>query len=397
MLQVVVAAEWGQHKGTRWQIGSGESKLFGRSDRADVVISNDNLCSSTHFRLFVDDQLCVVEDLNSTNGTFVNNRRVSTQTLQDGDKVRAGRSVFEIRIEVIEPEPRQADDPASNADSKDDGSQTFKATVTNEEASAAPLIDAAIPSPIEPQIEPQIELPIEPSFNRAIDSYSLAAPNRAFVDAVPVFVAPPAGVQLDDSAVPTGDYMVELRRCSSGLWRATRAKANLDPAAIVDSFGQICAMVYLIDFPRTGLESAALAEAVRVTRYGSQSIASQFVRPAGFEQREMWVRRGWGHDGFTALFTFVDVSEVVGRFQQAVQDMNGDPLSRPSEFEQLMREGPAELVNELIYPCEAILFDSPDSPGGWSLFGDDRLRLLLADCGISFCVTPQDQSVTDLP
>ena len=39
-----------------------------------------------------------IEDLNSTNGVFVNGKRVSRQALKDGDKVVIGRSQFRYTV-----------------------------------------------------------------------------------------------------------------------------------------------------------------------------------------------------------------------------------------------------------------------------------------------------------
>ena len=40
----------------------------------------------------------VLKDLGSTNGTFVNGRRVTACELQDGDEIRTGNSIFTVTI-----------------------------------------------------------------------------------------------------------------------------------------------------------------------------------------------------------------------------------------------------------------------------------------------------------
>jgi pSer/pThr/pTyr-binding forkhead associated (FHA) protein len=63
---------------------------IGRLPDNTVVI--DNLAVSGHHAcVFRDDDHFVVEDLDSTNGTFVNDRRVSRQTLRNGDVVLVGK------------------------------------------------------------------------------------------------------------------------------------------------------------------------------------------------------------------------------------------------------------------------------------------------------------------
>ncbi|GAB4440905.1 MAG: FHA domain-containing protein [Chloroflexi bacterium OHK40] len=65
--------------------------VIGRSTDADVSL-NDTFLSSEHARLELRDNLWVLEDLNSTNGTFLNGFEVRSGTeVHDGDIVRVGR------------------------------------------------------------------------------------------------------------------------------------------------------------------------------------------------------------------------------------------------------------------------------------------------------------------
>ena len=40
----------------------------------------------------------VIEDLNSTNGTYVNGQRISRRTLKDGDLVMLGKTEFRFSV-----------------------------------------------------------------------------------------------------------------------------------------------------------------------------------------------------------------------------------------------------------------------------------------------------------
>jgi diguanylate cyclase (GGDEF)-like protein len=62
---------------------------IGRSDDADITISNKDV-SRMHAIIHCDQSRILVEDLGSTNGTFVNGKRVTTQTLNVGDEVEIG-------------------------------------------------------------------------------------------------------------------------------------------------------------------------------------------------------------------------------------------------------------------------------------------------------------------
>ncbi|HEX5722559.1 MAG TPA: FHA domain-containing protein [Acidimicrobiia bacterium] len=71
--------------------------VVGRSDQADVVIE-DPYASEFHFRLVLSDGVLTVSDLGSTNGTYVNGKRITTPTnLRRGDALQVGKTVMEVR------------------------------------------------------------------------------------------------------------------------------------------------------------------------------------------------------------------------------------------------------------------------------------------------------------
>jgi pSer/pThr/pTyr-binding forkhead associated (FHA) protein len=73
-------------------------KTIGRAPRADFVV-DAALVSRLHCRLTLDDSGLGVEDLDSTNGTWVNGRKIERAPLTAGDKLRVGRVEFAIRSE----------------------------------------------------------------------------------------------------------------------------------------------------------------------------------------------------------------------------------------------------------------------------------------------------------
>ncbi|MCA9138670.1 MAG: FHA domain-containing protein [Planctomycetales bacterium] len=52
-----------------------------------------------HFSLICDATGFVIKDLASTNGTFLNGRRIEQANVSNGDMIRAGFSVFEVRFD----------------------------------------------------------------------------------------------------------------------------------------------------------------------------------------------------------------------------------------------------------------------------------------------------------
>lgn len=69
----------------------------GRAPGCGVVLEDDTFVSQVHARLFRRGRENYVEDLGSTNGTFVNGERISEVTrLRRGDRVQFGNTVAEI-------------------------------------------------------------------------------------------------------------------------------------------------------------------------------------------------------------------------------------------------------------------------------------------------------------
>jgi pSer/pThr/pTyr-binding forkhead associated (FHA) protein len=80
---------------TTFRLGSGSVKTVGRAPRADFIV-DAALVSRVHCRLTATDDRLEVVDLKSTNGTFVNGKRVQKAQLSAGDRLRVGR--VELRI-----------------------------------------------------------------------------------------------------------------------------------------------------------------------------------------------------------------------------------------------------------------------------------------------------------
>jgi hypothetical protein len=75
----------------------GPSNILGRSLENCEIALNDSFLSAQHARLELQGDAWVLEDLHSTNGTFVNEMEVRDATiLEEGDIVRVGR--IELRL-----------------------------------------------------------------------------------------------------------------------------------------------------------------------------------------------------------------------------------------------------------------------------------------------------------
>jgi pSer/pThr/pTyr-binding forkhead associated (FHA) protein len=86
----------GGFEGMTFELTSAET-LIGRNPTTDITLLDDGI-SREHAIILYDadsDSYCL-EDLQSTNGTQVNGKRVRSVTLASGDEVRVGRTLFEF-------------------------------------------------------------------------------------------------------------------------------------------------------------------------------------------------------------------------------------------------------------------------------------------------------------
>jgi pSer/pThr/pTyr-binding forkhead associated (FHA) protein len=83
--------------------------LIGRHAEGQGRLADDQEISRTHARVTVDaSNFCAIEDLGSTNGTFVNGLRISApQTLSEGDTIELGGTTLVVR-ELPRTEPAAA-------------------------------------------------------------------------------------------------------------------------------------------------------------------------------------------------------------------------------------------------------------------------------------------------
>lgn len=83
---------YGPELGKRAALGHGAFDI-GRSSRSDLMIDQESI-SRNHARVTFDGQRHFIEDIGSTNGTFVNDQRSSRTPLVDGDQIKIGRSIL---------------------------------------------------------------------------------------------------------------------------------------------------------------------------------------------------------------------------------------------------------------------------------------------------------------
>lgn len=101
-LQVALKVIEGKQSGTLIPLNR-QKFLIGREEDCQLR-PNSDLVSRHHCVIAVDDFTVRIRDLGSTNGTFVNNQRITTQVvLKQGDLIRIGKLAFEVQIKAAAP------------------------------------------------------------------------------------------------------------------------------------------------------------------------------------------------------------------------------------------------------------------------------------------------------
>ncbi len=106
-LRLTITDRAGVIKDVEWNV---EGSLFvGRSDICNIYFDDDRL-SKQHFVIETNKMGCYIEDLESTNGTFVNGVKItSRRMLLDGDIITAGREKIVFHIPKQE-QPEQTEE-----------------------------------------------------------------------------------------------------------------------------------------------------------------------------------------------------------------------------------------------------------------------------------------------
>jgi pSer/pThr/pTyr-binding forkhead associated (FHA) protein len=86
----------GGSEGMAFELAAAET-LIGRNPTTDITLLDDGISREHAIILYdADSDSYGLEDLQSTNGTQVNGKRVRSVTLQSGDEVLVGRTLFQF-------------------------------------------------------------------------------------------------------------------------------------------------------------------------------------------------------------------------------------------------------------------------------------------------------------
>src|SRR3954469_18365275 len=96
----------GKYQGGEFPLATQQEIVVGRSSELDMVLVED-MVSRRHARIECTEEQIVIEDLGSTNGTFVNGEKIKRATLKEGDRVLIGTSILKVVSTDPSPPPQR--------------------------------------------------------------------------------------------------------------------------------------------------------------------------------------------------------------------------------------------------------------------------------------------------
>jgi pSer/pThr/pTyr-binding forkhead associated (FHA) protein len=119
----------GKYQGGEFPLRMNREIIIGRSSDLDMVLVED-MVSRKHAKISTTDGEVYIQDLGSTNGTFVNGEKVSRSRLQEGDRILVGTSIIKM-VSV---------DPASYSEqSEAEARRRLEAGASRQQTSGRPM------------------------------------------------------------------------------------------------------------------------------------------------------------------------------------------------------------------------------------------------------------------
>lgn len=85
----------GKYQGGEFPLIENQEIVIGRSSDLDMVLVEE-MVSRRHARILMEEGVISIEDLGSTNGTFVNGEKIQRGVLKEGDRILIGTSILKV-------------------------------------------------------------------------------------------------------------------------------------------------------------------------------------------------------------------------------------------------------------------------------------------------------------
>jgi len=100
----------GPHTGRVFSFSEHETFLIGRSEAAHFCLPDDRFFSRHHCLLEIAPPQIFIRDLGSTNGTYVNGKRIEAVHLKSGDRIQGGETILEVDVSAESAPVKQFED-----------------------------------------------------------------------------------------------------------------------------------------------------------------------------------------------------------------------------------------------------------------------------------------------
>gem|GEM_PF-6978149 len=218
-MKLQLCAISGSREGETFVVDDHARVSFGRTTNSDIAFLDDGHMSSLHFEVVNHGHRFEVRDCGSTNGTWINNCRITVTELSHGDLLKAGKSVMRVEVEKAEPPGSKVPAPA-------------RPDFTRESDSQVPMPSHAPTHGDRPR--PKAAGPIQFSVDGAFDS---TPPVRKHVPPPPAAIPFPdsAGSPIESVQIPVKDPSPLLQSGMTPPSAPPVARSNVSDNPFTDS------------------------------------------------------------------------------------------------------------------------------------------------------------------
>jgi hypothetical protein len=107
----------GKYQGGEYPLTEGQEIVIGRSSELDMVLVEE-MVSRRHARILLKGGVITIEDLGSTNGTFINGEKIQRASLKESDRILIGTSILKVVATAV-------DSPEAVAAARDNARQSM--------------------------------------------------------------------------------------------------------------------------------------------------------------------------------------------------------------------------------------------------------------------------------
>src|SRR5262245_23194165 len=104
-MRLILEVQSGPAAGRKVVVTPDRPFYVGRTETAFLAIPDDRKMAASHFVVECTKDSCLVRDLGTRWGTYVNGEKVTRRPLQSGDTITAGESTFLLHLDQEAPPP----------------------------------------------------------------------------------------------------------------------------------------------------------------------------------------------------------------------------------------------------------------------------------------------------